>query len=178
MEDKIIAISKRIVLFSSSCLIAVLVLIAIGENDRPENARNWQQLILPGLNRSERCISCHPDSLIPRIHPSKIVQQNHEINEYGCTVCHRGEGRAVTEQPAHSDLTPFRYIQSNCAQCHLAVFNTAHQTPNCDQIVKGKNILYQSGCLGCHKIRHLAAGAFLLSGKNHTRFADVCLSLS
>jgi mono/diheme cytochrome c family protein len=154
MEDKILTLSKRIVLLSSSCLIVVLLLIAIGESTRPENVRDWQQLILPGLNRSERCISCHPDSLIYHLHPSAMLSQKHEINAYGCTVCHQGEGRAVKEHPAHTNLTPFKYIQANCAQCHLAVFNTSHQTPNCEQIVNSKKVLYQSGCLGCHKIRN------------------------
>jgi mono/diheme cytochrome c family protein len=153
MEDKIITISKRIVLFSSGLLIVVLMVLAIRESDRPQYADNWQQLTLTGLQRSERCISCHPDSIIHHIHPNVSLMQHHEINTYGCTVCHQGEGRAIKEKSAHKTLTPPRFLQSNCAQCHLALFNRVHETPNCEQIAQGKKILYQSGCLGCHKIR-------------------------
>ena len=153
MEEKIIILSKRIVLFSSSLLTVILIIIAFSESFHLENASEWHQLILPGLSRIDRCISCHPDSAMAKRHLAMSLLRRHETDEYGCTICHQGEGRAVNIKSAHVQITPFDYIQSNCAQCHLVLFNASHRTQDCDLLSQGKKTLYHSGCLGCHKIR-------------------------
>jgi mono/diheme cytochrome c family protein len=153
MEEKIISIIKQIILGVSSLLIFLLIFIALKVNHRSEYLQDWQQLTLSGLNRVDRCISCHPDTLIINKHPSTKLLKQHTLDDFGCTICHQGEGRAINKEIAHEDLTPAQFIQSNCVQCHLAFYNTDHYTKDCGQIYYGKQILHQSGCLGCHKIK-------------------------
>ena len=67
-----------------------------------------QQIWLPELGVTDRCTSCHVGlkeaslndvSVQPfRQHPAIP----HQIDQFGCTVCHRGQGVATTVAEAHS----------------------------------------------------------------------------
>lgn len=72
-----------------------------------------QQIWVKDLNRVDRCVTCHagaewqgldnaPEPF--RSHPREILKQ-HPISQYGCTVCHGGQGYAVTRADAHATLT-------------------------------------------------------------------------
>ncbi|MBV8050931.1 MAG: c-type cytochrome, partial [Acidobacteriaceae bacterium] len=119
-----------------------------------------QQIWHPELGAVDRCTSCHVGlkeasltdvSAQPfRRHP--IVP--HNIEQFGCVMCHRGQGVATTVEEAHSStlaweqpLLPARYIESSCGQCHRAPLTG---TP---QLNEGRKLLASSGCVHCHNIK-------------------------
>lgn len=97
----------------------------------------------------------------------------HPLNKFGCTVCHSGAGRSTTfvgashtprnEQQEkewrkkynwHENhfwdfpMLPIQYIESSCLKCH----SQQALIPFAQKINKGKLIIQNSGCFGCHKI--------------------------
>ena len=139
--------------------------------------RGILQVELPQFNRVDRCISCHPGIEDPRMHgvsqpyaahPGTFLT-DHPLKEYGCTICHGGQGRALSREDAFgrlqsvhwpNSLLEGNYIQSSCGQCHLAIFETGEGEADVvmegmDVFIKGKQLFSQEGCLGCHKAREV-----------------------
>ena len=78
----------------------------------------------------------------------------HTLDQFGCVMCHRGQGAATTVEEAHSStlaweqpILPARYVQSSCGQCHRAALTG---TP---QLNLGRNLLARYGCVHCHTIK-------------------------
>ena len=119
-----------------------------------------RQIILPELNRVDRCTTCHlavddpsyggyPQPLA--YHP---LHEQHPSEKFGCTICHRGQGRATTTAAAHGNvphwdepMLPLPYIQASCGKCHQAADN-----PAAPELARGQQIFDDSGCRGCHKL--------------------------
>jgi mono/diheme cytochrome c family protein len=92
------------------------------------------------LDRVDRCISCHNGLEDPRmevapqphrLHPGTFLE-DHPVRKYGCTICHGGQGRALTMVDAHGQahethwphpLMERPYIQASCGKCHLSIFS-------------------------------------------------------
>ena len=119
-----------------------------------------QQIWLPDLGVVDRCTSCHVGqteasladvSTQPyRPHPSIP----HKSEQFGCTVCHRGQGAATTVEEAHNStlaweqpILPARYIESSCGECHRGPLMG---TP---QLNEGRRLLAHEGCLHCHTVK-------------------------
>ena len=120
-----------------------------------------QQIWLPGLGVVDRCTTCHAglkeaslaDANLPqpfRRHP--VIP--HTLDQFGCVMCHRGQGPATTVEQAHSSteaweqpILPARYVQSSCGQCHRSPLTG---TP---QLNLGRNLLGRYGCVHCHTIK-------------------------
>jgi len=119
-----------------------------------------QQVWLPELSVVDRCNSCHVGlkeaSLadVPtqpyRTHP--VIP--HKLDQFGCTVCHRGQGAATTVAEAHSStlaweqpILPAKYIESSCGQCHRG------SLPGTPQLNQGRTLLAREGCLHCHTVK-------------------------
>ncbi len=122
-----------------------------------------RQIVLPELNRVDRCVICHvamEDSRMSHMsnplkpHPEKFLE-HHDVDKVGCTMCHDGQGRAITFKKAlahgHEDywekpalLQPF--VQANCYRCHQG---TLEETPEYNS---GKELFEAKGCLGCHQV--------------------------
>jgi mono/diheme cytochrome c family protein len=119
-----------------------------------------QQVWLPDLGVVDRCTSCHVGlkeasladvSTQPmRKHPSIP----HSLDQFGCVICHRGQGAATTVEEAHSStlaweqpILPARYIESSCGQCHR---QTLAGTP---QLNLGRKLLSRYGCVHCHTVK-------------------------
>ncbi len=119
-----------------------------------------RQILLPELHRVDRCTTCHlavddpsyggyPQPLA--YHP---LHDQHPFEKFGCTICHRGQGRATTVADAHGDvphwdepMLPLQYIQASCGQCHQAADN-----PVAPELARGQQVFEESGCRGCHKL--------------------------
>ena len=119
-----------------------------------------RQILLPDLNRVDRCTTCHlavddpsyggyPQPLA--YHP---LHEQHPAERFGCTVCHRGQGRATTTADAHGyvphwdePMLPLRYIQASCGKCHQAADN-----PGAPELARGQQVFEDSGCRGCHQL--------------------------
>ena len=127
-----------------------------------------QQIQVDDLGRVDRCTTCHTgidDTNLSeqenpyRGHPGKYLQW-HDIEKFGCTVCHEGQGLSTDYMhAAHKPLRGLdrpwqkavlsRYlIQSSCGKCHLD-----KEVPFAPLLSKGRDIIEKAGCSGCHKVR-------------------------
>ncbi|HME35720.1 MAG TPA: c-type cytochrome [Candidatus Sulfotelmatobacter sp.] len=119
-----------------------------------------QQIWLPELGVVDRCTSCHVGlkeaSLtdVPnqpfRTHP--VIP--HKLDQFGCTVCHRGQGAATTLSEAHNStlaweqpILPAKYIESSCGECHRGPL------PGTPQLNQGRSLLSREGCVHCHTVK-------------------------
>jgi mono/diheme cytochrome c family protein len=143
-------------------------LIKLAQTDAEKNTAKgykiqMKQIVLPEINRIDRCVICHVGMEDPRManqpnpiksHPGDFLEK-HDVEKVGCTSCHDGQGLAVTYKTskAHGHEyfwekpmidTPF--IEANCYRCHQ---DDLDETPHYN---KGKELFNKSGCLGCHKV--------------------------
>lgn len=117
-----------------------------------------QQTWLPDLDVVDRCTTCHVGlkeaSLAGVAQPFRPHPPiPHALNEFGCVMCHRGQGFATTVEDAHNStlaweqpILPARYVESSCGQCHERPLTG---TP---QLNAGRDMLARYGCAHCHKI--------------------------
>ncbi len=119
------------------------------------------QIWLPEMGVVDRCTTCHqgitqssladPSVREPfRTHPPIP----HPVREWGCTICHRGQGTATEVAEAHETtlaweqpLLPVRFIQASCGSCHRA---NLPETPKLD---RGRQLLVKFNCVGCHGLQ-------------------------
>jgi mono/diheme cytochrome c family protein len=119
-----------------------------------------RQILLPELNRVDRCTTCHLAVEDPSYggYPQPLayhpLHEQHPFEKFGCTICHRGQGRATTTSDAHGQVAfwdqpmlPLRYIQASCGQCHEATDN-----PAAPELAHGRQVFEATGCRGCHKL--------------------------
>ena len=136
--------NKYLLLASSVGVLALLVGAATLENfftewrqiqsvahaDGPV-PQQLRQVIVPALGASDRCVSCHvsmaPGEQNVTGHKVLLVHKNvvHDPTEWGCTVCHAGQGRATTKADAHGDvhfwpepMIPAKFSYAGCGTCH------------------------------------------------------------
>src|SRR6266566_2220330 len=118
------------------------------------------QIWLPGMNIVDRCTTCHQgitqtslaDQSVPqpfRAHPPIP----HTVRDWGCTVCHRGQGPATEVAEAHEStlaweqpILPIRFIQASCGTCHQS------DLPQTPQLTRGRELLFELNCQGCHRL--------------------------
>jgi len=132
---------------------------------RPDIDQIW----LPAMNVVDRCTTCHQgitqaslaDKSVPqpfRAHPPIP----HHVRDWGCTVCHRGQGPATEVAEAHEStlaweqpILPAVFIQASCGTCH---YNNLPQTP---QLQRGRELLARLNCQGCHRLPGIERPAML-----------------
>jgi mono/diheme cytochrome c family protein len=119
-----------------------------------------RQIWIPELGVVDRCMSCHVglseaslsdvSSQPFRKHP--VIP--HSLEQFGCVICHRGQGAATTVAEAHHStlageepILPMRFIESSCGQCH---HERLEGTPKLNQ---GRDLLARYGCVRCHTVR-------------------------
>ena len=145
-------------------------------NSRPEHKRlladfqpGVDQIWMPQLDVVDRCITCHQginqpsldDPAVPavfRTHPAVP----HPILQWGCVVCHRGQGRATEVREAHETtlaweqpILPTRYVQASCGACHQDNLSEA------PKLTRGRELIARFNCIGCHKLEGVARPAML-----------------
>lgn len=136
-------------------------------DSRPERKRlladfrpGLDQIWVPQLGVVDRCETCHQgireasldDATVPavfRAHPASP----HPIAQWGCVVCHRGQGRATEVSEAHETtlaweqpILPVRHIQASCGSCHQ---NDLAEAP---KLRRGRELLERLNCAGCHRL--------------------------
>lgn len=125
-----------------------------------------KQIHIPDLDRTDRCISCHigidESSTVSSIEPftahpgREIFLGNHKISRFGCTSCHRGQGRATSSvSKGHGDVKHWDSpmlrgdnVQASCIVCHENVKGLR----GAETLSFGIETLERKGCYGCHKI--------------------------
>lgn len=135
-----------------------------GRSDATSLARRFQpglqQTWLPELGVVDRCATCHTglkenslsDVKTRPFRPHPPIP--HNLTEFGCVMCHRGQGAATTVEDAHystksweDPILPARFLEASCGQCHLAPMTG---TP---VLNRGRETLAQYGCVRCHTLR-------------------------
>lgn len=101
-----------------------------------------KQLYLPELGSIDRCTTCHlgvenpamAEAKIPlQTHPGTLLK-SHPTETFGCTICHQGEGRAISSAKAHGwypDGRPVPHVRApmlrddavytSCGKCHAQI---------------------------------------------------------
>ena len=148
--------------------------------------------------RFDRCVTCHqgiarawPEEIsraLPqphRPHPRLDLycgpRSPHPAAEYGCTICHDGQGSATEFRFAsHTPndprqraewrrshrwfwnhdwdfpMRPKRFLQSNCLKCHHEVSDLEPSArfaePPAPKLLAGYHLVRQLGCFGCHEL--------------------------
>lgn len=135
-----------------------------------ETRQSIQEVSPTGLNRTDRCITCHlgmeNQSMADVPQPHKLHSGDHilhhPIEKFGCTVCHGGQGRAIDRIQAFGEnpsthwnfpLLHPPYIESSCGKCHLGIFSDQFLLEGTETFVHGKEVFIREGCLGCHRAR-------------------------
>ena len=149
----------------------------------------YRQAYLPAIDRVDRCVTCHVGVEDPAMggatpplaaHPGDWLA-THPVEQFGCTVCHGGQGRATTVDDAHGEV-PFwdapllrgEAVYTSCGSCHyendlfgaeqdlyghtdpdrpIYANELAATLPGAAGASRGKQLLLTSGCLGCHQYR-------------------------
>jgi len=123
-------------------------------------AVHLRQVYVPALAATDRCISCHVgmapgetgvdgDRVFGR-HPDVV----HDPADYGCVICHDGQGRATESAAAHGDvefwphpMLPEKYAFAGCGSCH-----THLAVPNLGELGRGRQLVERNDCLACHRL--------------------------
>ena len=127
------------------------------------------QIWIPEMNVVDRCTTCHlgiskaglADASVPqpfRAHPPVP----HSIVNWGCVICHRGQGPATEVDEAHKTtlaweqpMLPARFIQGSCGSCHLA------DLPETPKLNRGRALIDRLHCTGCHRLQNIDRPAML-----------------
>ena len=111
------------------------------------------------LDRVDRCVTCH---LGLKNKALKSVEQPfrthpliyHDIEEYGCTICHQGQGAATEFKESigkvkfwETPIFPKAYMEASCAKCHKE--QNVAEAPSLNL---GRKLMSENNCVGCHKI--------------------------
>ncbi len=135
-----------------------------------------QQIWVEKLDRVDRCTTCHLGVTWKELedveqpwttHPMPEIFDDHRLEEFGCTVCHGGQGFALTEYDAHgfvehwekpllSDIAASEYDPRNppplqeiqCNYCH----RYERSTKGMPYINRAKEFVRVKGCKICHRI--------------------------
>jgi sulfur oxidation c-type cytochrome SoxX len=166
--------------------------------DLEARAPRIEQVIVTsfGDTRVDRCTTCHMAADDPRFaghaeplksHPYSEAmgdvfrngrwERRHKFADFGCTVCHDGQGRGLETFYSHGEdefwpepllgyvtqanwrkdfapkLTGKAYMEANCAQCH-----TQEDFAGTPHINRGRKLFYAMNCYGCHKIDGMSEG--------------------
>jgi mono/diheme cytochrome c family protein len=122
------------------------------------------QIYLEDIKVADRCITCHrgidnplfQDAPEPfRTHPGNLLKF-HDVNTFGCTPCHDGQGVATTADAAHgreanwgAPMLPKAYTQASCMRCH----EVPHGVKGAELISHGADVFMERGCYGCHDVK-------------------------
>lgn len=133
-------------------------------NEAEASQTKMNVVFLPGAQSRDLCVSCHAAMENPlfiddpnplKRHPVEILK-DHSISQFGCTLCHHGQGVGLDEQKAHgfeenweSPKLPLKYVQSTCFECHENVY----ALKGAEKAATGKALFVEKGCYGCHDAR-------------------------
>ncbi len=174
-----------------------------GETEQECKLLAIEQIWLPDLTldyhfrrvaRFDRCTTCHqgiaqtdrgfprPFSVHPRLDLFLGATSPHPVDQFGCTVCHDGQGSATSfrwtsHTPNTADamagwrrdhdwrpnrdwewpMLPRRFVESRCLQCHHEVTDlepsNRYLDPPAPKLLAGYHLIRENGCFGCHEIQ-------------------------
>ncbi len=152
-------------------------------HDRREAVRRLTQGVTWGepLALKVRRGMPHPFSTHPRLDLFVGSLSPHKMSEFGCTICHEGQGSATQfKWASHTPNTPLermewrrehdwfnnhhwifpmypeRFVESSCLKCHHNITelepSSRFPEPPAPKVVQGYHLVRRYGCFGCHEI--------------------------
>ncbi len=126
---------------------------------RPDIDQIW----IPDMGVVDRCTTCHQGISQPSLAGASVPQPfrahppiPHHSQEWGCVVCHRGQGPATEVAEAHETtlaweqpILPIHFIQGTCGSCHR------DDLPEMPQLNRGRQLLEALNCAGCHRLQDI-----------------------
>jgi mono/diheme cytochrome c family protein len=88
------------------------------------------------------------------------IHMKHNVEKFGCVVCHGGQGLATEKDAAHGRVAHWEkplltgtLMQASCVQCHdnhpdLKVNGQVYTS----EVVRAKQLFRDNGCIGCHQV--------------------------
>lgn len=166
--------NKYLLLISSLVALALLAAAAIEEYFHRQWRRiqaaarseagpvpvQLRQIVNPSLRAADRCVSCHvgmaPGEGLLRggdvLRPHKPVV--HDPAEYGCTVCHGGQGQATEKDDAHGrvefwpePMLPREMSWAGCGVCHVSL-----GVPGAKAMKEAELAFERLDCYACHRV--------------------------
>jgi mono/diheme cytochrome c family protein len=127
------------------------------------------QIWIPGMNVVDRCTTCHQGITQPTLTGAAVPQPfrvhpaiPHNVRDWGCTVCHRGQGPSTEVAEAHETtlaweqpILPGHLLQASCGTCHRS------DLPQTPQLTRGRALLKELNCIGCHRLPGIERPAML-----------------
>ena len=120
-----------------------------------------KQIWKPEIGLTDRCPSCHVAmgdiAPLPEGGPlyGKHPEVHHDVGRMGCTLCHRGQGRATSVADAHGDvqhwedpMLPKAHLQASCGSCHGKTAKVA----TLSHLERGAYLFQEHGCQACHTV--------------------------
>jgi mono/diheme cytochrome c family protein len=121
------------------------------------------QIWIPEMGVVDRCTTCHQGITQPSLADASVPQPfrahpmvPHNIQAWGCVVCHRGQGPATEVAEAHETtlaweqpMLPAHFIQGACGACH---HDDLPETPRLD---RGRQLIVRFNCTGCHRLQNI-----------------------
>ena len=133
---------------------------AAGRSDEGAIPVMLRQVVNPALGISDRCVSCHvamaPGEQSVTGAPVLAVHKPvvHDPAEYGCTVCHAGQGLATEKEAAHGTIEfwpqpmiPVGMSLAGCGTCHATP-----GVPNREKLQDAVTAFQRLDCLACHRV--------------------------
>ncbi|MFH1422067.1 MAG: c-type cytochrome, partial [Planctomycetota bacterium] len=161
-----------------------------------------KQIFVEDAGIVDRCPTCHLGIEDPALvnaqqpfkyHPAEILK-NHPVSDYGCTLCHYGEGRATNfadaahyscpgekktvyleneynyRQPhAWENVMTYSYIkESLCGRCHSEAGIFGKGLKGAESLCRGGSLFLNRVCFRCHKVDGIGG----TTGPELTGFGD------
>jgi mono/diheme cytochrome c family protein len=128
-----------------------------------------RQIWLPDMGVVDRCTTCHQGISEPSLRDPSVPQPfrahppvHHAVENWGCVICHGGQGRATEVAEAHKTtlawerpLLPVAFVQASCGSCHRA------NLPETPRLNRGRELLTRLNCSGCHRLEGIERSAML-----------------
>jgi mono/diheme cytochrome c family protein len=119
------------------------------------------QIWIPDMGVVDRCTTCHQGISQPSLAAANVPQPfrahpsiPHPVQQWGCVVCHRGQGPSTEVAEAHETTLaweqpalPARFIQGSCGSCHR------NDLPEAPRLDRGRQLLTEFNCSGCHRLQ-------------------------
>lgn len=165
--------NKWLLLGSSIGVLALLVTAALQENvfrewrqiqsqaRGPEGpvAVQLRQVVNTSLGVADRCVTCHVamapgEQAVTGLGMAVHRPVVHDPAEFGCTVCHGGQGRATEKADAHGrvpfwpePMLPAAMSEAGCGTCHATP-----GVPHRDVLAHARATFERLDCLSCHRV--------------------------
>jgi len=119
-----------------------------------------KQIWRPALGTTDRCVTCHLGmaGMAAPIAGHAVFGSHpaipHDERQFGCTVCHGGQGRATSAEAAHGFVSHWdeqmldrSNLAAGCGTCHDQFPVASRAT-----ILEGARLVERLDCLSCHRI--------------------------